>query len=70
MKNLIQVLSSGFRPGKFKNVIFLWIGTCLAGMAIGKLTSNTLLFYAVPTVISAYFMLVLGLIYQVKKPKK
>jgi uncharacterized membrane protein YccC len=68
--SFIQVLSSGFKPGKFKNVIFLWIGMCLAGMAIGQLTNNTLLFYAVPTGISIFFILILGLIYQVKKPKK
>ncbi len=68
--NVVTILSSGFKPGKFKSAILFWIGLCLGAMLLGKLTNNTLTFYAVPAMITLFFVLILALVYQVKKPKK
>lgn len=65
--NPVRVLSSAFKPGKFKNVVFLWIGLCLAGMAIGKLLNSTIFLFLVPGSITVFFVIILAMVYSVVK---
>ncbi|MBI4160694.1 MAG: hypothetical protein HY506_02190 [Candidatus Yanofskybacteria bacterium] len=68
--NLIQILSSGFKPGKFKHLILLWVLCCLVLASVGIIANSMFFFFAGPVIISIFFLAILGLVYYIQKPKK